>query len=108
MLRSIGRQSGEFVESVLKKKRKATISSLSSSVAKGGVKLLTETIILLRSNFFSYRAVSLRNSLPSDVVSAPSVDALKGRLDKYWADWCYTLDLEDFIRSRQRMNRQKA
>jgi len=41
----------------------------------------------LRSNMFSFRVVSLWNSLPSDVVSAPSVNAFKVRLDKYWAHY---------------------
>ena len=31
------------------------------------------------------------NSLPQDVVSAPSTDAFKARLDKHWesVDWLY-------------------
>jgi len=52
----------------------------------------------LRSIFFSFRVVNLWNNLPSDVVSAPSVNAFKERLDKHWKDYCFTLDPEDFIR----------
>ena len=35
-----------------------------------------------RLSFFSFRVVSSWNSLPSDVVSAPSLNTFKGRLDK--------------------------
>jgi len=51
----------------------------------------------LRANFFSFRVVNLWNRLPSDVVSAPSVNAFKSRLDNCWKDFCYTLDPEDFL-----------
>lgn len=52
----------------------------------------------LRSNFFTFRVVNLWNRLPHDAVSAPSVNAFKFRFDKYWANYPYTLDSEDFIR----------
>jgi len=32
------------------------------------------------------------------VISASSVNTFKERLDKYWANYCYTLDPEDFLR----------
>ena len=38
----------------------------------------------LRSNFFSLRVVNIWNSLPDQVVSAPSVNAFKNRLDAHW------------------------
>ena len=38
----------------------------------------------LRGNYFSNRVVNLWNSLPGEVVTAPSVDAFKARLDKHW------------------------
>jgi ribonucleases P/MRP protein subunit RPP40 len=38
----------------------------------------------MRSNFFNMRVVNLWNSLPEDVVSAPSLNTFKGRLDKTW------------------------
>ena len=41
--------------------------------------------------------VNLWNRLPSDVVSAPSVNAFKSRMDNHWKDFCYTLDPEDFL-----------
>ena len=52
----------------------------------------------LRSIFFSFRVVNLWNNLPSDVVSAPSANAFKERLDKHWKKYRFTLDPEDFIR----------
>ena len=38
----------------------------------------------VRHHYFSIRAVKNWNSLPEDVVTAPSVDAFKNRLDKHW------------------------
>ena len=38
----------------------------------------------LRKNAFTVRVVSKWNSLPADVVNAPSVDAFKSRLDEFW------------------------
>ena len=39
-----------------------------------------------RGNYFGLRAINLWNSLPEDVVTAPSVNAFKNRLDKHWAN----------------------
>jgi len=39
-----------------------------------------------RRTFFSTTVVSHWNSLPHHVVKAPSVNAFKNRLDKYWSD----------------------
>ena len=38
----------------------------------------------VRHNFFSIRVVSKWNSLPEDVVAAPSLNSFKNRLDKHW------------------------
>jgi len=38
----------------------------------------------LHKNAFTVRVVSKWNSLPDDVVNAPSVNAFKSRLDKFW------------------------
>ena len=35
---------------------------------------------------FTVRVVSLRNSLPTHVITAVSVDSFKNRLDKFWAN----------------------
>ena len=38
----------------------------------------------LRASYFSHRVVEEWNRLPADVVSAPSVDTFKGRLDAFY------------------------
>jgi hypothetical protein len=38
-----------------------------------------------RANFFSHRVVSAWNSLPEEVVTAPSINCFKNRLDRHWA-----------------------
>jgi len=43
----------------------------------------------LRQNFFSQRVISDWNKLPQDVVDAPSVNALKNRLDTHWKNTGY-------------------
>jgi len=43
----------------------------------------------------------LWNNLPNDVVSAPSLNSFKGRLDKYWGDCCYSLDPSEFVLRNQ-------
>jgi hypothetical protein len=40
----------------------------------------------VRQNSFGFRVVNLWNSLPEDVVSAPSVNAFKSRFDKHYRD----------------------
>ena len=39
----------------------------------------------LRQHFFSIRVINIWNSLPDNVVSAPSLDSFKSRLDKFWS-----------------------
>jgi len=51
----------------------------------------------LRANFFSFIVINLWNKLPREVLSAPSVNTFKHRLDNYWADYCFTLDPTDFL-----------
>ncbi len=50
-----------------------------------------------RANFFSSRIIDLWNSLPEDVVTAPSVNAFKSRLDKHWenVEWLYDFEAEN-------------
>ena len=38
----------------------------------------------IRGNYFNIRVVNMWNNLPESVVTAPSVDAFKGRLDRHW------------------------
>lgn len=40
----------------------------------------------LRSNFFSQRVINMWNSLPEDVVMAPSLNTFKNRIDGHWAN----------------------
>ena len=40
----------------------------------------------LRANYFSNRIVNTWNGLPASVVTAPSVDSFKRRLDDHWKD----------------------
>ena len=42
--------------------------------------------------FFKHRVVNSWNSLPEDVVSAPSLNALKNRLDKHWISHKYVIE----------------
>ncbi|KAK6171921.1 hypothetical protein SNE40_018342 [Patella caerulea] len=46
-----------------------------------------------RRNFFSYRVVNEWNSLSEDVVSAPSLNAFKSRIDRLWSDHVYKIKL---------------
>ena len=40
-----------------------------------------------RHDFFSLRVVDLWNSLPESMVSAPSLNSFKNRLDKFWKEY---------------------
>jgi len=51
----------------------------------------------LRLQFFSYRVVNLWNNLPVDVMSAPSLNSFKGRIDNYWNDYQFSLDFDSFM-----------
>ena len=44
---------------------------------------------LPRRNFYSVRAASSWNSLPSSVVAAPNLSTFKSRLDAHWTDIQY-------------------
>ena len=48
----------------------------------------------IRRNFFSHRVVNTWNSLPEEVVSAPTVNAFKNRLDRAWKDHPNLYDFE--------------
>lgn len=39
-----------------------------------------------RKNFFSIRVINCWNSLPEQVINAPSLNSFKNRLDKFWAN----------------------
>ena len=46
----------------------------------------------LRLHCFSHRVVNPWNSLPENVVSAPSVNAFKSRLDNHWKAYQFTVE----------------
>ena len=45
-----------------------------------------------RQEFFSMRVINSWNSLPELVVTAPSVNSFKGRLDAHWDDLKFVID----------------
>ena len=51
---------------------------------------------VLRANVLGYRIVNLWNSLPEDIVSAPTVNSLKGRFDRHCLHLRYSHNCEDF------------
>ena len=46
-----------------------------------------------RQNFFSFRIVQSWNSLPTPVVTAPSLNSFKARLDRVWSKHTYTKNI---------------
>ena len=42
-----------------------------------------------RLHFFTNRVVNAWNSLPANIVEAPTINCFKNRLDKHWADKHY-------------------
>jgi hypothetical protein len=51
--------------------------------------------IRIRENFFANRVVKIWNSLPAEVVCAPSLNVFKNRVDKHWAQLMYAVDIEE-------------
>ncbi len=51
----------------------------------------------VRGHFYSNRVIDIWNSLPQDIVNAPSVNSFKNRLDSYWQtkEWLYDFEAED-------------
>ena len=47
----------------------------------------------IRHDYFSQRIVEYWNGLPCAVVNASSVNSFKGRLDKHWKEYMFTLEL---------------
>ena len=50
----------------------------------------------VRQNFFSVRVVNAWNSLTEQVVSAPTLNAFKNRLDKLWRSFKFSQDSDWF------------
>jgi len=51
---------------------------------------------VLRANTLGFRIVNLWNSLPEDVVSAPTVNSLKNRFDRHCSHLRYSYNWKDF------------
>ena len=51
----------------------------------------------LRKNFFSVRIINIWNSLPQEVVSAPSINCFKNRLDNHWKHQPVKYDPEESV-----------
>ena len=49
----------------------------------------------IRKYSFALRVVKVWNSLPTDVVNAPSIDAFKRCLDNYWANQAILYDFDE-------------
>ena len=52
---------------------------------------------MCRSHFFGRRVTNAWNRLPEDVVSAPSLNTFKNRLDKVWKPYKYSTDISWFV-----------
>jgi len=44
----------------------------------------------IRQQYYSNRILNSRNMLPAEVVSAPSLNAVKNRLDSHWRQYKYS------------------
>lgn len=45
-----------------------------------------------RLKFFTYRVVDEWNKLPEEIVTAPTINSFKNRLDKLWRNYAYSLE----------------
>ena len=53
-----------------------------------------------RHNFFSNRIVNTWNALPDNVVTAPSLNSLKKRLDRHWSSLHYNIEADAHLSKR--------
>ena len=47
---------------------------------------------IVRQNFLTLRATNTWNSLPQEVISAPTLNTFKVRLDQHWANFHFSFD----------------
>ena len=76
----------KIVQNIYDPKVAPVLSFRENSTLRGHSKTLSKSrcIRKLRSNCFTQRITNSWNSLPENVISAPSVNAFKNRLDKLW------------------------
>ena len=69
----------------------STLFSPSDSNTRGHSKRVFKkhAVKFPRTNFFSQRIVNDWNSLPTDIVNAPTINTFKNRLDKFWENIQY-------------------
>ena len=58
-----------------------------------------------RANFFSFRAVESWNQLPPSVVTAPTLNCFKVRLERVWAKHLYNIDIQ-YLLSPQKLKKK--
>jgi hypothetical protein len=56
----------------------------------------------LRHNFFSLRVVDQWNSLPEKVVSAPTMNTFKNRLDRHWSNYRHEINPDQLLGTKTR------
>ena len=47
----------------------------------------------LQAHFFTNRVINNWNNLPSEIVSAGTINSFKNKFDKYWGHLMYSVDL---------------
>ena len=66
---------------------------LDNKITRGHDKRLKKqrTSEIVRRNFLTFRATNTWNSLPQEVVAAPTLNTFKVRLDKHWTKFRFSL-----------------
>ena len=90
----------KYVHGIYKTQQPKFILNESRSTRGSSLKLAkTHHRLNVRGIFFTVRVVNTWNSLPENVVAAPSLNTFKARLDAFWRDLpskydpeCYTVD----------------
>ena len=79
----------QYLKGVYKQEEERLFTWVDSDRTQGnGFKLRQERFWLdIRTKFFTQRVVTHWNTLPKDVVDAPSLEAFKARLDVALAAW---------------------
>ena len=51
-------------------------------------------VVFVRAKSFSQRVINNWNHLPATIVEAPSLNIFKNRLDEYWKDIWYSIEVD--------------